>query len=199
MISQKALASGRARLRLECATMAAKLILLDDFHVAQRRARQLGIKLKDLESSTMTGAYLYRPLNLIEFCLHEAAHLVTLGYSPQTFPGLRRWRDMPLTDVVTEHFDLISPEASDRLEIDAARVTFLSGQILELWDDEPGPIMDSTRKNLSISTRWGVPTARIVEEAFACLQADRWPGQAICHKQASLVAAWFRGKERKSL
>lgn len=174
--------------------MAVEEILSEKFKTAQRRARQLGIKLTDLESSTMTGAYPYRPLNLIEFCLHEAAHLVTLGYNPKAFPGLRRWRGMSLTDVVTEHFDLISPEAGDRLEIDTARVTFIAGQTLELWGDEPEPIIDSTRKNLSITTRWTGPMATMVQDAFDCLQRKGWQGRSMCDKQAALVASWFRGR-----
>jgi len=174
--------------------MAAKENLDAEFKVAQRRARQLGIKLTTLENSTMTGAYLYRPLNLIEFCLHEAAHLVTLGYSPKTFPGLQRWRGISLTDVVSEHFDQISSGAGDLLEIDAARVTFLAGQTLELWDDYPEPIMHSTQKNLSIATRWTPPAATIVQDAFDCLKQERWSGRAMCDKQVALLVSWFRGR-----
>ena len=166
------------------------------FEVARRRAREFGISLRHLESSTMVGAYPYRPLNLVEFCLHEAAHLVTLGHHPREFPKLRQHYQKSLTDVVTDRFELMSSEAADQLEIDTARVTFVAGKALGLWDD-PSAIIDSTRRNLCLLSRWGDQQTRAVEAAFMCLTQKAWSGQVMCMRQAALVEGWFRGRPVK--
>lgn len=163
-----------------------------EFSLAKRRGRQLGVSLKNLEGTGMAGAYSYRPLNLIEYCLHEAAHLVTLGHSPQEFPKLRRLYGIPLITAISERFEQISPEAADQLEIDAARVTFIAGQRLGLWDDYADPIICSTRKNLSIASGW--PDKGRVQAAFDCLKLAQWSGWVKCDLQASLVTAWFSGR-----
>lgn len=171
----------------------AKQNLDHEFRLAKRRARQLGITLRALEGvSAMSGAYSFRPLNLIEFCLHEAAHLVTLGHTPEEFQQLRRMSGKTLSELVTERFALISPEAADQLEIDTARVTFVAGRRLRLWDDSPEPIMHSTEQNLSPG---GSPDReQRVKEAFACLTLPYWHGWVKCDEQASLVAMWFMGR-----
>lgn len=173
----------------------AKQILDQEYSTARQRARQLGISIRDLESTTMVGAYISRPLNLIEFCLHEAAHLVTMGHHPKEFPALRRWYGRPLTEVVTDRFELISADAADRLEIDAARVTFVAGQRLELWDD-PDAIITSTRRNLSVLSRWSDKQTLMVQQAFGCLERAEWSGWGKCNQQTSLVVTWFQGSSR---
>lgn len=167
-----------------------KQALQHEFRIAKRRSRQFGVSLKKLEGLGMIGAYSYRPLNLIEYCLHEAAHLVTLGHSPREFSKLRRSYRVPLVNMIAERFELISPEAADQLEIDTARVTFVAGQRLGLWED-PDPFICSTKKNLS-RTGWSERKEK-VQAAFDCLKLDQWSGWVKCDEQASLVSAWFSG------
>jgi hypothetical protein len=166
--------------------MAKQLTL--EFDLAKLRARQLGVSIREMERTGM-GAYPSRPVNLIEHCLHEAGHLVTLGYSPLEFHQLRRWHGFPLSKLVSMRFERLSYEAADQLEVDTARIAFVAGQKLEIWDDDAEPIIMSAARNLS--TPADPQTTRHVEEAFRMLKLPRWSGWDRCQEQASMLAQWF--------
>jgi hypothetical protein len=153
--------------------------------LARRRARQLGVKVGDVARGAVTGAYHSPPLDLVEFCLHEAAHLITLGHDPSDFPKLRRMFG-PLTGQVSDRAERLTKRVADLLEIDTAIITYLAGVRMDYWDD-PEPIIKGCIRNMS--ERWS--SEADVREAFADASLEDIHGYF--QKKSNILAQWFGG------
>ena len=157
--------------------------------LAKRRARQLKIDASEVLDAETLGAYHYAPLSLVEYCLHEAAHLLTLGFRPEQFKAfVATFCQADLQTTLGTWFDRLSKEAADALEIDASIVTFQAGVKLGLWSDYDA-ILDSCVKNLS---RIGTSEVRAtVREAF-----DTSANKSPYWRHADALARWFEGNSR---
>lgn len=172
------------------------------FKLALRRAKQLKIDAKEVLDAETLGAYPYRPLSLVEYCLHEAAHLVTLGIQPVDFQRYIKLFCAPntsLTESLTERFENISSDAGDVLEIDTSIVTYLTGRRLGLWTDSAA-IQDSCVKNLGLNARGKVAAAFVSADRdvqVICTGHETADMTARCwHRQSFDLTVWFRGKSR---
>lgn len=154
--------------------------------LARRRARQLGVSVRFVTGGSVTGAYYYEPLSLVEFCLHEAAHLITLGHEPSEFPKLRRHFGS-LTEQVTERGYRLTKHVADALELDTAIITYFAGFRLGYWDD-PEPIIKSCTRNMSHRLDYeGAGVRAAFEAAINESLASHY------RRKAELLAEWFGG------
>lgn len=161
--------------------------------LSKRRARQMGIVIEDILNGSLTGSYYNKPLNVAEFCLHEAAHLITLGHHPKDFPALKRKQPkaLALVDLVTRSVEAFTHTVQDALEIDTAAITYLAGETMQLWL-EPDPIIRSCVKNLSLNQ---LPSEKekLVRDVF-----DFEARISDTHKRqlmANQLVQWFRKKD----
>jgi hypothetical protein len=160
------------------------------YEKAKLRARQLGVSVGPILDGSVRGSYYYKPLNLAEYCLHEASHLVTLGYRTIEFPKIRRAFGHSLQDEVTSRLSDVSEEASVVLEMDTCQVTYLAGKKLQLWDDHDA-IIKSGLKNL--------PYGGDIEDSFKELFERNEHPQSVGNKyyrMANDVAYWFTNGSR---
>lgn len=161
--------------------------------LAKRRSKQLQIDVQDVLDAGSLGAYSSTPLNLVEYCLHEAGHLITLGFHPDMFGVWVKNFCRPsetgpasFQDAMSYWFDGLSKNTADALEIDTAIVTYLAGVKLSLWTD-PEPIQNSCARNLTSRGLASGSRIKEVKEAFANASS------AHTH-QSELLSNWFQGK-----
>lgn len=129
-------------------------ISVDQLHVfAMRRAVQLGVRMEELESGFVSGVYKEGPLRLIEYVLHEAAHLITLNYDLRKPPGVVH----SLSDFIARKLSRKHPPSvRDSLEVKTSLITYLAGTALQLWSDPTSFISNCIRSTELES--WSVAT-----------------------------------------
>ena len=162
--------------------------------LAKRRAASLRITLEDIHG---LGAYDSAPLSHVEFCMHEAAHLIVLGYPPEKFgvwldafcPQGRDFQSA-LSTWLTATF---STDTGDALEIDTAVVTYLAGRSLKLWTDSEA-IQRSCIRNLSAVLIQAKDRAH-VHAQFAAAEQKSYKTQ-VYYNHARTLARWFAGRSR---
>jgi hypothetical protein len=153
------------------------------YTIAKWRARQFGISVAQVNHGAIIGAYFCKPWNLVEFCMHEASHLVTLGHHPSDFPRIRRNNKHSLMQEVSRRFENIGPQAGNCLEIDASLVAFHAGKSLGFWTDSTD-IVDSCWKNLT-GANAGLEGLEKVRERF------REDPTRQMEWQSKAIAEWF--------
>lgn len=99
-----------------------------------------GIPYDALRKGALNGSYKDRPLDVIEFFLHELGHFVVLGESLRELPE-------SLVEFASQSVKKLSQATSDSVELDTAVVTYLTGASLGLWTS-PVDIMNSCLNNL---------------------------------------------------
>lgn len=124
------------------------------------------------------GAYSVQPLRDTEYLMHEVAHWMTLGRELTKLP--RR-----LSTHTAEAFRRIPTASQNSLELDTTLITYLAGYALGLWDD-PGPIIDSCRRNLKGMISLGS------SEKVANLLKTRWDVDPLGYDTAARqLAKWL--------
>lgn len=147
--------------------------------LAERRAIELTRKHGVAQKNTM-GAYHGAPRRHVEYLFHEVAHWITFGQDPKKVP--RR-----LSNFVQESFRRMSPIPADSLEIDASMVTYLAGWALGYWTD-PGPIVNSCRRNLS-----GIASLAGTDNDIYKEFERRWENHRTKYVELAIsLARWFR-------
>lgn len=146
---------------------------------AKNRFRDMGYKLSEFKTGELGGAYSGQ-LGVIEYALHEMAHLVTLGYDYKTLPK-------KCSFLIDKHFANMSGEAGDILEIETSRITYeVLSQGLELVSN-PDKIIESCDQALFMGRQY-TDKNKILNTLRQRMQAPLQPGQ---HQQSQELYKWF--------
>jgi hypothetical protein len=163
------------------------------FKIAERRCAQLGVDVSSVLDGIIVGSYYGKPLNVVEYCLHEVSHLVTFGYSTDDFPKVKDLYNGSLTEQIGHRFNQLSKPVSDALEIDTSIVTYEAGKVLGLWNDH-NKILNSCLKNLSLDM---LPSeSRVHVQSLFDQQAYPQNQYNMRARQGAQVARWFVGRSK---
>lgn len=157
-------------------------------HIALEKVGwDVGLPMTDLDTGSLVGAYEVSPLREIEYILHEAAHLVVLKED---------LNQIAWGEVIEDLLLGLTPEESDRNEIQASYVTYAVGVKLGLWND-PEDIWAATLRNLQL-------VGKTVEErrkARPKLESD-FKALQFCDETTRYIntlLAWLESLTRSSL
>jgi len=103
--------------------------------------RRHGVPYKEVRTGKLTPAFYNQPLDVLEFFLHDVAHVLSMGGEVSTLPK-------NLYDWIGQELKPFSAATQDAYERDAAAITYWAGKSLGLWGEEGlEPIADSCCRN----------------------------------------------------